>query len=222
MIAETGHFGSAGGAATLDVRVLAERLRELTGEAIARRRRVSPGEREAIERYERQLDVATVALRDIGERLLGPEAADRAARLDLAAELARAADAAVAAALALGFHHRGGPEAVAEAEAAGRGQGPAKARERRLQNKRMDDIRAVIDRHAVAHFRRYPDDAGNADRIARAIADPVARDVQGIAGIKPPWRATVLPLVGRDHERCVQRIRKQLRLCPCWTTVSHP
>ena len=152
-------------------------------------------------------------------------ASDLAAALSIIMEcedaaMCRAALSGIVAAQTLGLYHRGMPGVIQRAKADADRERTVAALQARRQGRCMDDIRAVIDRHAAAHLRSYPEDTGNADRVAQAITDPVARDVQGIAGIKRPWLAPVLPLLGEEHDRCTGRIRKQIPLCSCWTTVS--
>ena len=107
----------------------------------------------------------------------------------------------------------------------------AEARRARRQSRCMDDILAEINRHAAAHLRIYPEDTGNADRVAQAITAPVARDVQGIPRIKPPWLATVLPLRGKGPRAVYRQDQEATSALPvlddcqssidwCWTTVS--
>ncbi len=178
--AEGGDYRLIGNAVSFDVRIFAARLRELTSEAIARRGTFGAGELEVIDRRKRELDAAFAELRDLGERVAGLSGYEEATLCSIAADMGRAVDSAVAAALALGFHHKGGPEAVEEAEAAGRGQGPAKARADKAgttKGKIASKARELLKPLAFAIWDADPDLLRHPQQTAAKVFDHFAREI---------------------------------------------
>ncbi len=116
-------------------------------------------------------------------------------------------------ALTIGFHHLGGPEVVEQVK--------AKAVDKMHKGRRRDDVRAIINCHARAHWAEYPEHIHRAGPTALAITDTVAEEVQTLPKVKKGW-AAVLPLEGDAQRRYTENIQRNLKKCRCWTTVIRP